>query len=292
MSTPTSALDLTQVGKPGRPFAHTYTWKDCVLYALGVGARLPDELPFLYEQRGPRVLPTFAVVPALVSMADAIARARASFAHALHGEQSIILHRPIPPQGTLSTTATITGIYDKGKAALILVECRTVDAQGAPLFDTVWSIFVRGAGGFGGERGPAAREVELTGGRPPDFEVTEATTPEQAALYRLSGDVNPLHIAPEFAAAVGFERPILHGLCTYGHAGRAILRHACGGDPARLRSFTARFAGVVLPGDTLTTRGWRTDTTRGPGTHVINVTRADGTAVLTHGVAEVTPEGP
>jgi acyl dehydratase len=288
MSTSTPTLDLTQVGKPGRSFEHTYTWKDCVLYALGVGARLPDELPFLYEGRGPLVLPTFAVVPAMPSMADAMARARVSFAHVLHGEQRIILHRSIPPQGTLVTTATITGIYDKGKAALVLVECHTVDAQGTPLFDTVWSLFVRGAGGFGGERGPAARDVERPAGRPPEFQVTEATAPEQAALYRLSGDLNPLHIEPEFARGLGFERPILHGLCTYGIAGRAILRHACGGDPARLRSFTARFSGVVLPGDTLTTRGWRTDATGGPATHVIEVTRADGTPVLTHGVAEVT----
>jgi len=287
----TSTLDLSQVGKPGRRFEHAYTWKDCVLYALGVGARLPDELPFLYEQRGPKVLPTFAVAPALPSMADAISRVRANFAQVLHGEQSIVLHRPIPPQGTLGTTATVTGIYDKGKAALIMVECRTEDAQGAHLFDTVWSIFVRGAGGFGGERGPASREVAQPG-RPPDFEVTEVTTAEQAALYRLSGDLNPLHIAPEFARAVGFERPILHGLCTYGHAGRAILRHACGGDPARLRSFTARFSGVVMPGDALTTRGWRMDAASepgAPGSHVIEVTRPDGTAVLTHGLAEVTP---
>lgn len=283
----TTALDLSQVGKPGRPFELTYTWKDCVLYALGVGARLPDELPFLYEQRGPRVLPTFAVVPGFHAMTDALARVRASFAQILHGEQSIVLHRPVPPQGTLSTTATVTGIYDKGKAALIMVECHTVDAQGAPLFDTVWTIFLRGAGGFGGERGPSARQVERPG-RAPDFEVTETTAPEQAALYRLSGDVNPLHIAPEVARAVGFERPILHGLCTYGHAGRALLRHACDGDPARLRSFSARFSGVVLPGDALTTRGWRTDQ-HGGGTHIIEVIRADGTAVLTNGVAEVIP---
>lgn len=280
---PTPALDLAQAGTSGRPFEHTYTWKDCVLYALGVGAKLPDELPFLYEQRGPRVLPTFAVVPGFPAMVDALGRVRAIFAHALHGEQTIVLHRPIPPQGTVSTTATVTGIYDKGKGALVAIECRTVDAQGAPLFDALWSIFVRGAGGFGGERGPAAREVALPA-RPPDFEVTEATSREQAALYRLSGDINPLHIAPEVAAAVGFERPILHGLCTYGHAGRAIVRHACDGDVARLRSFSARFSGVVLPGDTLTTRGWRTD----GGTHLIQVIRGDGAAVLSHGVAEVT----
>lgn len=280
----TSPLDLTQVGKPGRTFEHTYSWRDCVLYALGVGARLPDELPFLYEQRGPRVLPTFAVVPAFHAMVEALGRVRANFAHVLHGEQSIRLYRPIPPQATVTTTATVTAIHDKGKAALVIIECRTADAGGAPLFDNVSSIFVRGAGGFGGDRGPAAREVTPPD-RAPDLEHTETTAPEQAALYRLSGDLNPLHIAPEIAAAAGFERPILHGLCTFGHAGRALVRHACGGDPARLRAFTARFSGVVLPGDSLTTRAWRVE----GGAHVVEVTRAGGAAVLTHGVAEVLP---
>jgi acyl dehydratase len=283
-----SALDLGLVGKPGRPFEFAYTWKDCVLYALGVGARLPDELPFLYEQRGPAVLPTFAVVPSFPAMVDALTQARADFARVLHGEQAITLHRPIPAQGKLTTTATLTGIHDKGKAALIVVECRTVDAQGAPLFDNVSSIFVRGAGGFGGDRGPAPRDASPPEGRAPDFEVTEPTTAEQAALYRLSGDYNPLHIDPAVAGLMGFDRPILHGLCTYGHAGRAILRHACGGEPARFRALSARFSGVVMPGDALTTRGWRT----APGTYVIQVTKPDGTVVLGNAFAEVATERP
>lgn len=281
-----NALDLDQVGKPGRPFEYTYSWKDCALYALGVGARVPDELDFVYEQRGPRVLPTFAVLPAFAPLVDAMTRARAELAHVLHGEQAVTLHRPIPPRGTLTTTATVTGIYDKGKAALIVVAQRTVDADGAPVFDNQSSIFVRGAGGFGGDRGPAAQKADVPADRPPDFEVTETTTAEQAALYRLSGDLNPLHIAPEVARAAGFDRPILHGLCTYGHAGRALLHQACGGDPARFRSLAARFAGVVFPGDALTTRGWRT----GPGTYTIQVTKSDGTAVLTNAVAEIAPE--
>lgn len=283
-----SALDLGLVGKPGRPFELTYTWRDCVLYALGVGARLPDELPFLYEQRGPAVLPTFAVVPSFPAMADVLAQARADFSRVLHGEQSITLHRPIPAHGKLTTTATITGIYDKGKAALIVVACRTVDAQGTHLFDNVSSIFLRGDGGFGGDRGPAPRDASPPEGRAPDFEVTEPTTPEQAALYRLSGDYNPLHIDPAVAGLMGFDRPILHGLCTYGHAGRAVLRHACGGEPARFRSLSARFSGVVMPGDALTTRGWRT----APGTYVIQVTRPDGAVVLGNAVAEVATDSP
>lgn len=281
-----SALDLDQVGKPGRPFEYTYDWKDCALYALSVGARVPDELDFVYEQRGPRVLPTFGVLPAFPPLLDALARARADLSRVLHGEQRVTLHRPIPPRGTLTTTATITGIYDKGKAGLIVMAFRTVDADGTHLFDNEASIFVRGAGGFGGERGPAARQADPPAGRAPDLEVTEPTTPEQAALYRLNGDLNPLHIAPEVARAVGFDRPILHGLCTYGLAGRALLQRACGGDPARFRSLAARFAGVVFPGDVLTTRGWRTE----PGTYIIQVTKADGTAVLTNAVAEIAPE--
>lgn len=283
-----SALDLDLVGKPGRPFSFSYTWKDCVLYALGVGARLPDELPFLYEQRGPAVLPTFAVVPSFPAMVDALTRVRAEFSRVLHGEQAVTLHRPIPPQGTFTTTATVTGIYDKGKAALVMVECRTVDAEGALLFDNVSSIFVRGVGGFGGDRGPAARDASPPEGRQADFEVTEPTTPEQAALYRLSGDYNPLHIDPAIAGLMGFDRPILHGLCTYGHAGRAVLRHACGGEAARFRSLSARFSGVVMPGDALTTRGWRT----APGTYVIQVTKPDGTVVLGNAVAEVATDSP
>jgi acyl dehydratase len=125
--------------------------------------------------------------------------------------------------------------------------------------------------------------VEPPAGKAPDFEMTEATAPEQALLYRLSGDLNPLHASPEIAKLAGFDRPILHGLCTYGHAGRAVLRHACGGDPARFRAFAARFSGVVFPGDSLTTRGWQIE----PGKLAVRVDTQDGRTVLSHGVAEV-----
>jgi acyl dehydratase len=199
----------------------------------------------------------------------------------LHGEQKVVLHRPIPPAGELSTVAEIKGIYDKGKGALVVVEARTVDEKHEPLFTNEFSVFARGEGGFGGDRGPEALKADPPD-RAPDFEMVERTLPEQALLYRLSGDLNPLHASPSFAKMGGFDKPILHGLCTYGFAGRAFLRHACGGDPARFRSFAARFAGVVFPGDALTTEGWQVE----PGRWVLRVKTQDDRIVLSNAVAE------
>jgi acyl dehydratase len=278
-------IDLELAGKRIAPIRHEYTWRDTVLYALGVGAELPGERDFVFEMAGPRVLPTFAVVPSFRTLIDVVSRLGAVPTSILHGEQEVILHRPIPPAGALVTSAVVRGIYDKGKGALVVVEAQTADDAGEPVFDNVFSIFVRGAGGFGGERGPEARDATPPD-RAPDFEVSQRTGTEQAALYRLSGDLNPLHISPQIAALGGFDRPILHGLCTYGYAGRAILAQACGGDPSRFRGFAARFSGVVFPGDTLTTRGWL----REPGTYVVNVSKDDGTVVLSNSLASVNPE--
>ena len=275
------ALKLDLVGAPLEPVRHAYTWRDTVIYALGVGARL-GELDYLYEGRGPKVLPTFAVVPSFRALVQVVGALGASPMSILHGEQTIRLGRPIPPRGELVTSAEVTGIYDKGKGALVVVVARTTDGGGEPLFENEFSLFVRGEGGFGGPRGPEAREAEPPD-RAPDFAETQATAAEQAALYRLSGDLNPLHIAPEAARIAGFDRPILHGLCTYGFAGRALVAHACGGDPARLRSFAARFSGVVFPGDTLTTSGWQVE----PGQWVVQVRTQEGKVVLSHAVAEV-----
>jgi acyl dehydratase len=276
------ALKLDLVGKSSAPIRHTYTWRDTALYALGVGARA-DELDFLFEMNGPKVLPTFAVVPSFNALISISSQLGANPMMILHGEQKVILHRPIPPNGEFQTVAEVKGIYDKGKGALVLVEARTTDEKNEPVFDNVFSIFVRGEGGFGGDRGPEALKADPPGDRDPDFETIEATAPEQALLYRLSGDLNPLHASPQFAKMAGFDRPILHGLCTYGHAGRAVLRHACGGDPARFRSFAARFAGVVFPGDTLTTRGWQLE----PGRWAIQTQTQDGRTVLSNALAEV-----
>ncbi|HEU5056188.1 MAG TPA: MaoC/PaaZ C-terminal domain-containing protein [Kofleriaceae bacterium] len=279
-----SPLNLDLIGKPLAPQRHEYTWRDAVLYALGVGARVDGELDYLYEGRGPRVLPTFAVVPSFRSLVDVVSVLGANPLHILHGEQTIRLVRPIPPSGAFETRGEVTGIYDKGKGALVVVRARTSDEKGEPVFENEFSLFVRGAGGFGGDRGPEARAVEVPG-RAPDFEERQATSPEQAAIYRLMGDLNPLHIAPEVGAAAGFGRPILHGLCTYGFAGRAVVKHACGGDPGKLASFAARFSGVVFPGDTLVTSGWRGD----GGRWVVQVARPDGAVVLSHAVVEVRP---
>ena len=298
-----SPLNLDLIGKPLAPQRHEYTWRDAALYALGVGARVDGELDYLYEGRGPRVLPTFAVVPSFRSLVDVVSVLGANPLQILHGEQTIRLVRPIPPSGAFETRGEVTGIYDKGKGALVVVRARTTDEKGEPVFENEFSLFVRGAGGFGGERGPeeaqrviprdpvsgsggdrsgGTRAVEVPA-READFTESQATSLEQAAIYRLMGDLNPLHIAPEVGAAAGFGKPILHGLCTYGFAGRAIVKHACGGDPAKLASFAARFSGVVFPGDTLVTSGWRGE----DGRWSIQVAKPDGSVVLSHGLVEV-----
>lgn len=279
------SLNLDLVGTSTGALEHEYTWKDCVIYALGVGAKVDAELDFLFEMNGPRVLPTFAVVPSFQCLVDVCGKLRANPMMIVHGEQTVILHKLIPPSGTFSTDAVVTGIYDKGKGALAVVEAKTVDDRGEPVFDNIFSVFVRGAGGFGGERGPEAVAADPPEGKKPDFTFTERTSPDQAALYRLSGDLNPLHISPQMAKMGKLDRPILHGLCTYGFAGRAILREACGGDPARFKRFSARFTAMVLPGDELTTTGWEVE----PGRYVIRVTRDDGTIVLGNSIAEIAP---
>jgi acyl dehydratase len=276
------AIKLDVVGKKSDPVLFSYHFRDVVLYALGVGAKAA-ELDYLYEGRGPKVLPTFAVVPSFTSMLGIVALLDVKLMSVLHGEQKIVLHRPIPPSGTFATVSEVKGIYDKGKGALVLVECKTTDDKGQPIFDNLFSLFVRGEGGFGGDRGPEAPKIEVAADRAPDFEVTEATTPEQALLYRLSGDYNPLHVDPEFAKLGGFDRPILHGLCTYGFAGRALLKSACDGDPTRLRSFGARFTGVVLPGESITTRGWQLD----GGRYLVTATASDERIVLSNAIAEI-----
>jgi len=275
------AIKLDVVGQKSPPITYQYQWKDTVLYALGVGARI-DELDYLFEMNGPKVLPTFAVIPSFGAMVSVSAQVGANPVMIVHGEQKIELHRPIPPSGTFTTVAEVTGIYDKGKGAVIAVVAKTTDDKGEPVFDNSFSIFVRGAGGFGGDRGPEALKADPPEGKAPDFSVSERTHPEQALLYRLSGDLNPLHASPQFAKMAGFDRPILHGLCTYGFAGRALLHKACGGDPKRLKSFAARFAGVVFPGDTLTTEGWQVE----PGRWVLRTKTQDDRIVLSNSVAE------
>jgi acyl dehydratase len=252
------SFDLSTVGFTTKPYTLAYDWRTIATYALGIGAGRAD-LDFVYEnaKSGMKVYPTFAVVPAHDPIVELLGRANANLLMVVHGGQVIRIHRAIPSEGKLETTGTIKGIYDMKKFGQVVLETNTT-LGGQPLFDTVWSIIVRGAGGFGGERPPAGPdEPSAPKDRAPDWTVEAQTSPDQALLYRISGDRNPLHADPEFAAAAGFEQgPILHGLCTYGFVGRAILKHAAGNDPARLRSFSAQFRKPVWPGDTLVTQGW------------------------------------
>lgn len=272
-------IDTSFVGKRLGAVTHTYTERDVMLYALGVGCGT-DELKFTYE-RDLQVLPTFAVIPAFPAMLNLGGAMQVNPAMVLHGEQRIALRGTIPTSGTIVTTPTIKAVYDKGKAAVLVVETESVDAKGNVLFVNTSSIFVRGEGGFGGDRGPSgARNVPPD--RAPDKSVSYKTLPQQALLYRLSGDMNPLHADPQFAAMGGFDRPILHGLCTYGLAGRAVLSAWCDDDPTRLKSFEARFAGVVFPGETITTDMWQV----GPGQIALTARTERGEA-LASAAAEV-----
>ncbi|HEY2517639.1 MAG TPA: MaoC/PaaZ C-terminal domain-containing protein [Polyangiaceae bacterium] len=251
-------FDLSIVGKAGEPQTFSYSWKDTALYALGVGAKA-EELDYLYEGRGPKVLPSFAVVPTFKPMFDLLAKTGGNFATVVHGAQRVTMHKPIAPEGKLSTVATVKGLYDLRKFTIAHVVTATRDAAGEALFDTVWTIIFRGEGGWGGD--PPPREpsgIDIPKDRGADFTALEATTREQALLYRLSGDLNPLHADPAFAKSVGFEQgPILHGLCTYGHMVRHVVQKACGGDGAKVTGFEASFKKPVWPGDTLVTEGWK-----------------------------------
>lgn len=248
------AIDPSAVGATGGPVERSWTSKDCLLYAVGVGAGL-DELRFSTE-KNQQVLPTMAVV--LGARGSTPMQKIGSFNPAMlvHGEQAIELARPLPPDGTLKATGKIAAIYDKGKGAVVVSETESVDAaSGELLFKTRSSVFIRGAGGFGGDRGPSG-PVNEPPARKPDHEVTYKTLPEQALIYRLSGDRNPLHSDPEFAKMATFPKPILHGLCTYGFSGRALLHTLCGSDPARFKSMAGRFSKPVFPGEALTISMW------------------------------------
>jgi acyl dehydratase len=247
------AIDPNAVGATGGPAERSWTSKDALLYALGVGAGV-DELQFTTE-KAQQVLPTMAVVLGARGAVPMQKIGTFNPAMLVHGEQAIELARPLPPEGTLKASGKIAAIYDKGKGAVIVTETESVDAtSGELLFRTRSAVFIRGAGGFGGDRGPSAVQEPQT--RKPDHEVSYKTSPDQALLYRLSGDRNPLHSDPEFAHAAGFPRPILHGLCTYGVTGRALLHSVCGSDPARFKSMEGRFSKPVFPGETLTIAMW------------------------------------
>jgi 3-hydroxyacyl-CoA dehydrogenase/3a,7a,12a-trihydroxy-5b-cholest-24-enoyl-CoA hydratase len=257
------------VGFEWPPAATTFDERDLSLYALGVGAAKDPldtkELSFVYELSGEgfKMLPTFAVAPALKAIFEIAKEGKKApglhygFDRVLHGEQFTEIRAPWPTHGKLIHKIRIKDVFDKGKGALVIQAITTTDAVGTELAYNEVSTFVRGAGGWGGDRGPSA-DVNVPPTRAPDAVVEEKTSPNQALLYRLSGDWNPLHADPTFAKSAGYSRPILHGLCTFGFAARHVIsKFAPNGDPRYFKNIKVRFAKSVLPGETLVTEMWK-----------------------------------
>lgn len=257
-------LNPDAVGFTSSPVEASWDSKDCLLYALGVGAGAQDptgrDLEFTTENSidiTQRALPTFAlVVPrgieALMNIGDFPMKML------VHGEQAIELHGPVPVSGTAVSTTTVTGIYDKGKGAVVTTSTLAVDKETeTPLWTCSNAQFIRGEGGWGGDRGPST--TVTVPDREPDHVVVYGTRPDQALLYRLSGDRNPLHSDPTLAAKAGFDKPILHGLCTFGFTGRALLETVCESDPDRFARISGRFSKPVFPGEVLTVSIWKSD---------------------------------
>jgi acyl dehydratase len=268
---------------------HTYTDKDTMLYALGAGCAgdplaEPDDLKFVYE-RNLVALPTMAVVIAYPGFWLGDKKTGVNAAKVLHGEQSLVLHKPLPATGTIVGKGRVTDLLDKGadKGAVMYSERMLFDkATGDKVATMSQTTMLRGDGGFGGKSGPQPEPHVLPEGAP-DTHVDIKTASNAALIYRLCGDRNPLHADPEIAAKGGFKAPILHGLCTYAVAGRAILRACCGNDPARLKSLKVRFSSPVYPGETIRTEIWRG---QGQASFRARVLERD-VVVLNNGFAEI-----
>ncbi len=243
----------------------SWTSSDVLLYhlALGAGSRPGDAtdekaLRYTLDNESLQVLPSFGIVAPHFHDTDPpsleLPGCDISLSQVLHGSQEVTVHAPLPPSSSATLSTKISDVWDKGKAAVIVQEAEAVSDDGTLLFTTRSSIFVRGEGGWGGDRGPSTK-VELPD-REPDVETSYATTPNQALLYRLCGDRNPLHVDPEFADNAGFPAPILHGLCSYGIVLREVVDAVLDGDATRAGGFSARFAGVVFPGETIRVQAW------------------------------------
>jgi acyl dehydratase len=287
------ALDPSAIGAVTEPQLYEWTERDTMLYALGVGAGTED-LSFTTENShdiAQQVLPTFAVI-CCTGFAAAGKVGSFNFGLLLHGSQEIRLHKPLPASGSLSVVGEVADIQDKGegKNGIIMLRGKGTDpATGELVVETLSTAVIRGAGGFGGQPGqrPAAPEFP---DREPDARIAMPTREDQALLYRLSGDRNPLHSDPWFARELaGFPTPILHGLCTYGFAGRALLAELAGNDAAKLTAVAARFSAPVFPGETLTTSIWRTEAGRAIyRTEAAGPDGSNARVVLDDGVAEYT----
>jgi acyl dehydratase len=264
---------------------HSWDADDVILYHLGVGAGVPPtdpaELAYTYEA-GLKVLPTFSTIPMFESMMNILNLEGLDInpAMILHGEHAVDIHAPIPTGASVTNRARVVGVYDKGKGAIVVLEIVSADSAGEDLFTNTVSIFVRGEGGFGGPQGPEATNAAPE--REPDHVFESSTIPQQALLYRLSGDKNPLHADPAFAAFGGFDRPILHGLCTYGIVCKAVVDGVLDGDVTAVSRYEARFTGVVFPGETIVTRVWEED-----GRFIIEARTAERDSVVISNAAIV-----
>jgi acyl dehydratase len=282
------ALKLDLVGKSIEAVPFNYDCDAVIQYALGIGVGTDGEdLDFVYEKRL-KVFPTFATIPFMrIFMEDLLPKANIDLLSLLHAEHQVIFQKPIPNEGTIFTTLVWEAVYDKGdKGALLRLRSLTRDAGGELLFENQALFIDRSAGNFGGNRGSKTQWAAPQDGGKPAFRMALDTSAHQAALFRLSGDKNPLHIDPSFAQQAGFARPILHGLCSFGVACRVVLNKLCGNDPTRLKSFGARFVNVVYPGDTLTTEAWYSNP---PDTYLWRTTNQDGKTVLGNGTVEILP---
>jgi NAD(P)-dependent dehydrogenase (short-subunit alcohol dehydrogenase family)/acyl dehydratase/putative sterol carrier protein len=275
------ALHLDAIGKPIGPVTKDYTWKDVVLYALGVGAGF-DELEYVYE-KDLKVIPSFGIAAIFEFLSHIGINANVDLSGILHGEQDLIVHHPIPTEGRLTSEGTIRHIYDNGKdkGAVIVGESNTRHSNGKALYTSVFTLVARKDGGFGGE--PTPRSEVGFPDREPDFEVEAHPSPNQPLLYRLSGDVFQLHVDPEFARMAGFEKPIMHGLCTHGYSCRALINCLIPGEPEKMRRMKCRFSRPLYPGDPIQTQIWRT----GEGEAVWRtINLRTGETVITNGVFE------
>ncbi|MDQ1277038.1 MAG: hypothetical protein QG555_77, partial [Thermodesulfobacteriota bacterium] len=248
------ALNLEAIGKKIGPVTKTYDWKDTVLYALGVGAGF-GELDYVYENNL-KVIPSFSVAAIFDFFWHVAGASNVNLAGILHGEQDIIFYRPIPTAGTLTTEGAVTRYYDKkDKGAIVIAAGDTYDGGGKKLFKNIITIFSRLDGNFGGEEGTTTPFVFPE--REPDFVVEATPSPDQPLIYRLSGDIFQLHVDPKFARKVGFEKPIMHGLCTYGFACRALMSQLTPGQPELVRRFACRFSKTLYPGEPIKTLIWK-----------------------------------
>lgn len=272
-------VDLSVIGMKNDPVEVKYTKKDVILYALSIGVT-EKELSLVYEHaaEGLQVLPTYSVIlsgHAFPYVGDV------DWPLFLHGQQSIRLHQPLPPEGTVVQVGEVKNIYDKGKGAVYDISVTGHTPEGDLLYEAGYLNFYLGAGGFGGDPGPKTERLDPPEGKEPDFSVQETIPHNQAALYRLNGDLNPLHIDAEAANRAGFDHPILHGLCTYGYASRGVINGGLDGKLERLKAFDARFSSPVYPGQILTTQGWKTE-----GGYIVRVSTSSG-PVITNAFAQI-----